>query len=97
MKTLSAKSGGESFMEFSPQEFSPQEKVKMLALKGVGITVVSRLEQLGYSSLAQLAGQDPAFITKLISDMIGSTCWHNSPMARRSIQAVIDLAEGEAG
>ncbi len=65
----------------------------MLALKGVGATVISRLEQIGFSSLAQLNGQDPAFITKQISDMIGSTCWHNSPQARSSIQAIVTLAK----
>jgi hypothetical protein len=67
----------------------------MLKLKGVGLTVISRLEQIGFSSLAQLKDQDAANITKQISEMMGSTCWHNSPQARASIQAVIDLASCE--
>jgi len=64
----------------------------MLSLKGVGVTVVARLEQIGISSLSQLAEEDAARVTKLISQMMGSTCWHNSPQARTSIQAIIDLA-----
>ena len=73
--------------------FSAIEREKMLVLKGVGATVVARLEQIGFSSLSQLAGEDPAVVTKQISQMMGSTCWHNSPQARGAIQAVIALAQ----
>lgn len=73
--------------------FSELEKQKMAALKGVGLTVVSRLEQLGFSSLKQLADQDPATITLQISQMMGSTCWHNSPQARAAIDAIINLSK----
>jgi hypothetical protein len=76
--------------------FSPLDKEKMAAQKGVGLTVISRLDQIGFSSLDQLIGQDPEFVTKLISQMIGSTCWHNSPMARNSIRSSIELAESRA-
>jgi hypothetical protein len=72
--------------------FSETEKQMLLRLKGVGLTVIARLEQVGFSSLAQLRGQDAAHITKQISEMIGSTCWHNSPQARAAIQSVVDLA-----
>jgi hypothetical protein len=72
--------------------FSEAEKQAMLKLKGVGATVISRLEQIGFSSLAALKEQDAQSITKQISEMMGSTCWHNSPQARASIQAIIDLA-----
>ena len=77
--------------------FSTEDKDKMVALKGVGATVVSRLEQIGFSSLAQLAEQDPALLTRQIADMMGSSCWHNSPQARSAIQAIIDLAQTERG
>jgi hypothetical protein len=76
--------------------FSEDEKQAMLKLKGVGSTVISRLEQVGFSSLAALKDQDAASITQQISQMMGSTCWHNSPQARASIQAVIHLANREA-
>jgi hypothetical protein len=72
--------------------FQQPERDKLLQLKWVGETVVSRLEQLGFSRLDQLADVDPAFITKQISDMIGSTCWHNSPQARAAIRSVVGLA-----
>jgi hypothetical protein len=72
--------------------FSDEERQAMLQLKGVGATVITRLEQLGYTSLAALQEQDAAMITKQIAELMGSTCWHNSPKARLSIQAVIDLA-----
>lgn len=79
-------------------KFSAIEKEKMLALKGVGETVVARLEQIGFSSLAQLVAADPALVTKQISQMMGSTCWHNSPLARNAIQSIIALArEGTDG
>ena len=76
--------------------FTAAEKKKMLELKGVGETVVARLEQIGFSSLSQLAGEDPAVVTKQISQMMASTCWHNSPQARSAIQAVITLAQSNA-
>ena len=73
--------------------FADIEREKMLALKGVGATVVVRLEQIGFSSLSQLAQEDPAVVTKQISQMMGSTCWHNSPQARSAIRAIIILAQ----
>jgi hypothetical protein len=73
-------------------QFSDHERHALLQLKGVGATVIARLEEAGYGSLATLRNQDAATITKQISQMMGSTCWHNSPQARSSIQAVIDLA-----
>jgi hypothetical protein len=72
--------------------FSARDRALMMALKGVGATVVGRLEQIGFSSFTQLAEEDAAAVTKQISQMMGSTCWHNSPQARASIQAIIDLA-----
>jgi hypothetical protein len=79
------------------EQFSAIEKLALLQLKGVGPTVVTRLEQIGLTSLAQLQGQDPLAITKQIADMMGSTCWHNSPQARSAIAAIIDLANQTAG
>ena len=76
-------------------EFSTVEKEQMLRLKGVGPTVIARLEQIGFSSLSQLAEVDVLDITKQVSQMLGSTCWHNSPQARASIQAIVDLAKNK--
>ena len=73
--------------------FSADERAQMLALKGVGPTVVQRLEEAGFSSLAQLAGMDALAITRQISQMMRSTCWHNRPQARGAIGAVVALAD----
>lgn len=43
--------------------FSQTERQAMLNLKGVGSTVIDRLEQIGFSSLADLQEQDAARIT----------------------------------
>jgi hypothetical protein len=75
--------------------FPEHEKLKMRALKGVGDTVISRLEQIGFSSLRELVDEDPLFITKKISQMMGSTCWHNSPQSRAAISAIVALAVHE--
>ena len=72
--------------------FSGTERARMLALKGVGPTVVQRLEEAGYTSLAQLAHADPLAVTRQISQMMRSTCWHNSPQARAAIQSAVDFA-----
>ena len=77
--------------------FSADERAQMLALKGVGPTVVQRLEEAGFSSLAQLAGMDALAITRQISQMMRSTCWHNSPQARGAIGAVVALADQASG
>jgi hypothetical protein len=75
--------------------FTSAEKTKMKALKQVGDTVIARLEQLGFSSLAQLADVNPADITLQISQAMGSTCWHNSPQARQALSNIVALAQAE--
>lgn len=73
--------------------FPETERLALLELKGVGPTVVARLEQLGFESLAQLASADALEIVSAASAVVGSTCWKNSPQARSAIQAVIALAK----
>ena len=72
--------------------FSPQEREALLSVKGVGPTVIQRLEQIGFSSLRDLAVADAVEIVTSASGLVGSTCWKNSPQARSAIQAAIDLA-----
>ena len=81
----------------APQGFTPETRTQLVALKGVGPTVVDRLEQIGFRTLEQLAGCEAADLTRQISQMMGSTCWHNSPQARAAIQAIIDFARQHAG
>ncbi|HDL6767057.1 TPA: helix-hairpin-helix domain-containing protein [Yersinia enterocolitica] len=73
--------------------FTDNERSALLAVKGVGPTVVTRLEQLGFTSLAQLSQADMNEIVSSAAAMVGSTCWKNSPQARSAIQAAIDLAK----
>jgi len=76
--------------------FSPEERFLLLALKGVGPTVIARLEQMGINSLAELGQSDVNDILAQASAAVGSTCWKNSPQARAAINAAIDLARGYA-
>jgi hypothetical protein len=72
--------------------FPAAERQRMLEVKFVGSTVIARLEELGFSSLTQLREETASELTLRVSQHIGSTCWHNSPQARASIQGLIDLA-----
>ena len=72
--------------------FPDDERALLLAVKGVGPTVVSRLEQLGFDSLATLARADTRDILLQAAAMLGSSCWKNSPQARAAIDGAIDLA-----
>ena len=73
--------------------FSPEERKALLALKGVGPTVLVRLEQMGFETLAQLSRANTLDIVARAAQLAGSSCWKNSPQARAAIQAVIDLAQ----
>ncbi len=73
--------------------FSPEERETLLGVKGVGPTVVARLEQMGFASLAQLSEANALDIVSQASAIAGSTCWKNSPQARAAIQAAIALAK----
>ncbi|MEZ5817680.1 MAG: helix-hairpin-helix domain-containing protein [Hyphomicrobiaceae bacterium] len=74
------------------KRFAASERETLLAVKGVGPTVVARLEQLGISSLRQLATKHAGSICAEAAAVVGTTCWKNSPQARNAIQAAIDAA-----
>ncbi|WP_282270851.1 helix-hairpin-helix domain-containing protein [Stenotrophomonas sp. PS02298] len=78
------------------QQFNEEERAVLLAVKGVGATVVSRLEQLGFHSLAQLAEAETGDVVSQASDMLGSSCWRNSPQARAAISGAIAAAQSRA-
>lgn len=73
--------------------FPLEERRALLAVKGVGPTVVTRLEQMGFESLAHLAKANALDIVSTAASIVGSTCWKNSPQARAAIQAAIALAQ----
>ena len=73
--------------------FSPEERAALLALKGVGPTVITRLEQMGIESLAEIRKSNVSDILAQASAALGSTCWKNSPQARAAITAAVELAK----
>lgn len=72
--------------------FPAHERTILLAVRGVGPTVVRRLEDLGVEDLATLAQQDATALCLAASTQLGSTCWRNSPQARAAITGAIDAA-----
>lgn len=72
--------------------FSAFERRLLLAVKGVGPTVLARFEQLGYDSLPRLARANALDIQAAAANLVDSTCWKNSPQARAAVQAAIDAA-----
>ncbi|MFO2465738.1 helix-hairpin-helix domain-containing protein [Pseudomonas sp. 15FMM2] len=73
--------------------FSLEEQRALLALKGVGPTVIRRLEQMGIDSLELLSQANVSDILAQASAAVGSTCWKNSPQARAAITAAIERAK----
>lgn len=73
--------------------FTAAERQALLSVKGVGPTVIARLEQIGIHSLAQLSQADALDIVTQAAALVGSTCWKNSPQARAAIQAAIAFAQ----
>jgi hypothetical protein len=73
--------------------FNISDRAALLAVKGVGPTVVKRLEEQGYVSLAQLANASTSEIVAAAAASVGSTCWKNSPQARAAIDAAIACAK----
>lgn len=78
------------------KQFSAQERGLLLGVKGVGPTVIGRLEQLGYHSLSELAKTDSGHIVTLVAGMLGSTCWQSSLQARAAIEGAIALARRQS-
>ncbi|AWS52414.1 MULTISPECIES: helix-hairpin-helix domain-containing protein [Morganellaceae] len=73
--------------------FSESEKQILLAVKGVGPTVISRLEQMGFSSLAQLSEASYDEILIYGAALTGSSCWKNSPQAKKAVEGAILAAK----
>jgi hypothetical protein len=74
--------------------FSPEERAILLAVKGVGPTVIQRIEDYGISDLKTLAAKDASTLCSEISHRLGSTCWRNSPLARKALEGAIEAARG---
>ena len=79
-----------------PTPFPPDDRATLLAVKGVGSTVVARLEQLGFASLEHLAEADAADVVAGAAALLGSSCWRNSPQALAAIEVAIAVARARA-
>jgi predicted flap endonuclease-1-like 5' DNA nuclease len=73
--------------------FSANERTALLALKGVGNTIITRLEQMGFESLKQLASANSQEVLAIGAQITHSSCWKNSPQARSAIESAIQLAK----
>lgn len=76
--------------------FTPDEREQLLAARGVGPTVIARLEQIGFNRLADLAQASAGDINAQIAALLGATCWRNSPQARTAIANAIVVARAQS-
>ncbi|MFD0726730.1 helix-hairpin-helix domain-containing protein [Lysobacter brunescens] len=72
--------------------FPADQRTLLLSLKGVGPTVIDRLEQIGIDSLALLADTEVDAILQQVAGMLGTTCWRNSPQAKSAIANAVAAA-----
>ena len=73
--------------------FSQEETQSLLAEKGIGKTVLQRLQQMGLDDVSKLAAADVDDMLQQGAALTGSTCWKNSPQARAAMQAAVDWAK----
>ena len=72
--------------------FSEDEKRSLLSQKGIGATILKRLEEMGLDDVKILAATSPDFILQRGAEITGSTCWRNSPQARNAIETAVNWA-----
>jgi len=70
--------------------FTDEETKSLLAVKGIGKTVLQRLQQMGLDDIATLAVADLDDILEQGAQLTGSTCWKNSLQAKAAIAAAIE-------
>lgn len=72
--------------------FTPEERKELTAIKGIGNTFVTRLEEMGLGSVEKLANSSWEYIVEQGAELTASTCYKNSPQAKKAAQAAIDWA-----
>lgn len=72
--------------------FSQKERKLLLEAPYVGDKVVDRLEEIGIDSLKKLKKCSVESVTNLVAEMLGTTCWKNSPQAKKAIANAIAVA-----
>ncbi len=73
--------------------FTEKERKMLLSVKGVGVKVVQRLEEIGIDDFTELATYEVEEITETIASMMRNSCWKNSPQAKAAIKGVIEKAK----
>ncbi|MCE2028662.1 helix-hairpin-helix domain-containing protein [Sessilibacter corallicola] len=73
--------------------FTDKEKEALLAVKGVGPTVIQRFEEIGICSFDQLKKCQTNDVAEMIANMLNSTCWKNSPQSKNAIRGAIERAK----
>ena len=61
----------------------------------MGEIAVKRIEQIGINSLEDLSKSSVEEITDIVSDILESTCWKNSPQAKKAVSNAIEFAKKE--
>ncbi|ATA93003.1 recombinase RecA [Capnocytophaga canimorsus] len=69
--------------------FTTQQRKELTALKGIGDIFVTRLEQMGLDSVDKLAEASVDFILSAGAAITKSTCYKNSPQARKAAEEAI--------
>ena len=72
---------------------SEEEKRSLLSQKGIGATILKRVEEMGLDDVKILAVTSPDFILQRGAEITGSTCWRNSPQARKAIETAVNWAK----
>ena len=72
---------------------SESEKSSLLSQKGIGATILKRLTEMGLDDVKILATTNPDFILQRGAEITGSTCWRNSPQARKAIETAVNWAK----
>lgn len=73
--------------------FTTDEQQSLLAQKGIGAAVLTRLQQMGLDDVAKLAAADVDDMLAQGAALSGSTCWRNSPQARAAMQTAVAWAQ----
>ena len=73
--------------------FTDKEVQSLLAVKGIGKTILQRLQQMGLDDVAKLAAADLDDVLEQGARLTGLTCWKNSPQAKAAIAAAIEWAK----
>ena len=72
---------------------SESEKRSLLSQKGIGATILKRLTEMGLDDVKILTATNPDFILQRGAEITGSTCWRNSPQARKAIETAVNWAK----